>query len=126
VGRPVDASQLFARSGRDDPAERSKGLSPRDNLPADGLLLQWDVPGRHPIWMAGMRFPLDLVWLQSDGRVAAVLINVPICSSPPCPLYEPAGTNQAIAVLQLAAGGALGGSCQEINASEVTNLRVVS
>jgi uncharacterized membrane protein (UPF0127 family) len=88
----------------DEPAERSKGLSHRDDIPGDGLLLQWDVPGRHPIWMAGMRFPLDLIWLERHGRVAGLLINVPVCSSLPCPVYEPAGTNQAIAVLELPAG----------------------
>ena len=65
--------------------------------------LRNDVRDLHHLTGHYLRFPLDLVWLQSDGRVAAVLINVPICSSPPCPLYEPAGTNQAIAVLELAA-----------------------
>lgn len=89
-----------------DSAERSQGLSDRDDLPGDGLLLQWNARGRHPIWMAEMRFPLDLVWLERNGLVAGVLTNVPVCSSQPCPLYEPPGTHQSVAVLELAAGAA--------------------
>jgi uncharacterized membrane protein (UPF0127 family) len=42
--------------------------------------------------MADMRFPLDLVWLNTHGGVAA------------CPLYEPEGTSASIAVLEVAAG----------------------
>lgn len=28
-------------------------------------------------WMKGMRFPLDMVWIGEDGRVAEVTANVP-------------------------------------------------
>ena len=84
------------------PAARAAGLSNRDRLQGiDGLLLQWDAPGRHPIWMAEMRFPLDLVWLDPDGRVVAVLANVPPCRAAPCPLYEPEGTDRSVAVLEM-------------------------
>jgi uncharacterized membrane protein (UPF0127 family) len=62
----------------DTPAARSAGLANPDALNRiDGLLLKWDAPGRHPIWMAEMRFPLDLEWIDSIGRVIAVLSNVP-------------------------------------------------
>jgi hypothetical protein len=90
----------------DTPATRSTGLSNRDTLKVDGLLLQWDTPGRHPIWMADMRFPLDLVWLDSDGRVLLVLANVPPCRAEPCPLYEPDQTDRSAAVLEMPAGTA--------------------
>jgi uncharacterized membrane protein (UPF0127 family) len=61
------------------------------------MLLQWDARGRHPIWMADMRFPLDLILLEQDGRVAGVLTNVPICSVAKCPTYEPEGTQESVA-----------------------------
>ena len=89
-----------------DALARSRGLSRRDHIPGDGLLLKWDVPGRHPIWMMDMRFPLDLIWLEQDGRVVDVLTNVPACGSPTCPLREPNGPHESIAVLELAAGAA--------------------
>lgn len=90
----------------DSPAARAAGLSNRDAVTGDGLLLQWDAPGRRPIWMADMRFALDLVWLDKTGNVLALLDSVPPCSQQPCPLYEPPDTAAAIAVLELPAGDA--------------------
>src|SRR5262245_12266802 len=88
------------------PEARAKGLSNRSGVRHDGLLLLWDAPGRHPIWMADMRFPLDIVWLDADGRVLAVLIDVPLCAASPCPLYEPQGTERSTSVLELPARSA--------------------
>jgi uncharacterized protein len=91
----------------DTPATHSAGLSRRDSLTGvDGLLLKWEVLGRHPIWMADMRFPLDLIWLDADGIVLAVLEGVPPCSASPCRLYEPERTSDSLAVLELAGGAA--------------------
>ena len=72
----------------------------------DGMLLKWDAPGTHPIWMAGMRFPLDLLWIDGDGRVLSVLPNVPPCRAEPCTTYEPRGTDRSVAVLELPVGEA--------------------
>lgn len=89
------------------PAARAAGLSNRDELHGvDGMLLKWDAAGRRPIWMAGMRFPLDLVWIDAHGRVLAVTPNVPPCRAEPCTLFEPEGTATAVAVLELRARGA--------------------
>lgn len=85
---------------------RAAGLSNREAVPHDGMLLQWDTPGRHPIWMSEMRFALDIVWLDADGRVVSVLADVPPCTAAPCPLYGPAGSEESTAVLELAAGKA--------------------
>lgn len=86
---------------------RSAGLSHRRELwGIDGLLLKWDAPGRHPIWMADMLFPLDLAWIDANGDVIAVLTKVPPCPRQPCPLYEPEGTGRSVAVLELRAGAA--------------------
>ena len=89
------------------PAARATGLSNRGVLQGiDGLLLLWDGPGRHPIWMARMLFSLDLVWLDQDGRVMAVLDDVPPCRAEPCPLYERDRTERSVAVLEMPAGSA--------------------
>jgi uncharacterized protein len=88
-------------------AARSAGLSNRQRLEGiEGLLLKWDTPGRHPIWMADMRFPLDLAWIDASGRILAVLANVPPCPGQPCQMYEPGRTERAVAVLELRAGAA--------------------
>jgi uncharacterized membrane protein (UPF0127 family) len=91
----------------DTPAARSAGLSNRDAISGiDALLLKWQGPGRHPIWMAGIRFSLDLVWIDADGHAIAVLPNVPPCHTDPCPLYEPDGSERSVAVLEMPAGAA--------------------
>lgn len=86
--------------------ERSEGLSGRDSVPFDGLLLDWPATGRHPIWMAEVRFPLDLVWLSADGTVLAVLPSTAPCRSAPCELLEPQGSHESRAVLELPDGDA--------------------
>lgn len=77
----------------DDDAERALGLGGRDSLARDAGMyfeLTSDAPR---IWMKGMRFPLDLVWI-SDGRVVDVTARVP--DEPPgtpdaeLPIYSPA------------------------------------
>jgi hypothetical protein len=56
--------------------------------------------------MSKMKFPLDLVWLDADGGVLAVLVDLPPCRTDPCPLYDPDGTETSVAVLETEAGGA--------------------
>lgn len=86
--------------------ERSVGLSGRDSIPHAGLLLEWPAVGRHPIWMADVRFALDLVWLADDGTVLAVLSGADPCHSAPCDLLEPHGSQDSRAVLELPDGDA--------------------
>ena len=77
----------------DDDAERALGLGGRDSLARDAGMyfeLTSDAPR---IWMKGMRFPLDLVWIR-NGRVVDVTARVP--DEPPgtpeseLPIYSPA------------------------------------
>lgn len=89
-----------------DAATRARGLSDRDALGADGLLLEWRDAGRHPVWMQGMRFNLDLVWLDAADRVTGVVGAVPPCDRTPCPLIESPSSTPTRAVLELAAGRA--------------------
>ena len=87
---------------------RWAGLSHQQDLRGiDGLLMRWDEPGRHPIWMEGMKFPLNLIWIDGEGRFLAVLPNVPPCRLEPCAFYDPDGTASSVAVLELPAGVAV-------------------
>ena len=106
-GTPCNARQTDRRRDRGYARESVCRLieSPRASGQR-GTAAQVDAPGRHPIWMKEMRFALDLVWLDFDGRVIAVLENVPPCSADPCPLYEPSGSDRSVAVLELPANAA--------------------
>lgn len=57
-------------------ASRIQGLSGRDEIGADGMLFIFPRPGYHAIWMKEMRFALDLIWLDQDGRVIDLDRNV--------------------------------------------------
>jgi len=60
----------------DDEASRRRGLAGRAGLDDDEgmlFLLPDDSPA---FWMKGMRFPIDIVWID-DGRVVDVTADVP-------------------------------------------------
>ncbi|MFQ5848402.1 MAG: DUF192 domain-containing protein [Candidatus Methylomirabilales bacterium] len=66
-------------------AEKIRGLSGRERLQPDGgMLFVYEVPVRPLIWMRGMRFPLDILWIR-DGRVVDLVQG----AKPPIPGEAP-------------------------------------
>ena len=58
------------------PSDMSKGLSGRQRLPSNhGMLFHYTEPGVHKIWMKGMLFSLDVIWLYR-GRVTSIKQNL--------------------------------------------------
>jgi uncharacterized membrane protein (UPF0127 family) len=58
--------------------QRALGLGDRDSLDADaGMLLDLQQTRRASIWMKGMRFPLDIIYIREDGSVSSVTADVP-------------------------------------------------
>ena len=47
---------------------RAHGLPDRDTPGSERFASHRNVPGEHPIWMTGMRFPIDLIWLDHDSQ----------------------------------------------------------
>lgn len=57
-------------------ATREKGLSERDNLPdKTGMLFDFNADGDWQIWMLQMRFPIDIAWLNKDGKIIFIKAN---------------------------------------------------
>lgn len=74
----------------DNDESRRIGLSGRDSLGLDeGMLFVFDTEGEHVFWMRGMRFPLDIIWINKNKRVVYIAKNVPPCQESSCPLYKP-------------------------------------
>ncbi len=72
----------------DSEAERVQGLSGRATLPPDqGLLFVFEAAGRYAIWMRGMRFPLDVYWLNEQGVIVDAWKNAQPESYPD--VFEP-------------------------------------
>ena len=73
----VELRVELARTGE----EQTLGLSYRDGLaPGTGMLFVYDEPGHHAFWMRGMRFCLDIVWIEG-GRIVGAAER--FCPSPP-------------------------------------------
>ena len=61
----------------DTESSREQGLSGRSDLPGGkGMLFVFDSDGLWGIWMKDMRFPIDIVWADVDGKVITVANNV--------------------------------------------------
>jgi uncharacterized membrane protein (UPF0127 family) len=66
--------------------KKSLGLMFRKNIPSSrGFLMEFSREGQglHSIWMLGMRFPIDVLFLDSKKRVVDVFENVPPLSLHP-------------------------------------------
>lgn len=71
-----DGSRMEAEVA-DTPASRAQGLSGRDGLEeGKGMLFLFGERASHGFWMKGMRFPIDIVWLDGES-VVTVLPDVP-------------------------------------------------
>lgn len=53
--------------------EQSRGLGEREQLcETCAMAFPFAVPGKYAIWMKGMRFPLDIVWISQENRVVHI------------------------------------------------------
>lgn len=51
--------------------ELQKGLSERNSLPQEqGMLFVFDQPADHSFWMKGMKFPIDIIFINNDKIVS--------------------------------------------------------
>ncbi len=64
-------------------AARTQGLSGRKSLAANaGMLFVFEKAGLYGFWMKEMNFPLDFIWLDSNGKVIDITKGVPANSYP--------------------------------------------
>src|SRR5690554_1800360 len=72
-----------------DPESRRTGLMGRTQLP-EGSGMLFDFPsGTSPaIWMRNMQIPLDLLFVDDQGRLVQIFAEVPPCTEPPCAIYR--------------------------------------
>jgi uncharacterized protein len=87
----------------DDADTRAQGLMDRDHLgDGKGMLFFFPRSGEYPFWMKNTRIPLDMIWIDSDRRIAAIVPDVPPCRVADCPSYPPNAIAQY--VLEVDAG----------------------
>lgn len=80
--------------------QRGRGLMDRDALDPDaGMLFLYDRPqsSRNGFWMYRTRIPLDIAFIDEDGRILHIATMTPCESSNPaeCPVTRPSDTYTA-------------------------------
>ena len=67
------ADSIYCAEVVDTPAGRQQGLSDRERLDTDqAMLFVFDDTDTHGIWMKGMQFALDIVWLNESKEVVHI------------------------------------------------------
>jgi uncharacterized membrane protein (UPF0127 family) len=85
------------------PEEQQMGLMFRESLTEHaGMIFLFNDGGAHPFWMKNTMIPLDMIWLDSEGKVLFVSADTPPCKADPCPSYGP--TTPTANVLEIAGG----------------------
>jgi uncharacterized membrane protein (UPF0127 family) len=74
--------------------QHTKGLDIKNNLTENqGMLFVFQQPYRYGFWMMGMKFPIDIIWLDSNGTVTHIEHSLKPCppanSNLVCPTYSP-------------------------------------
>jgi uncharacterized membrane protein (UPF0127 family) len=87
--------------------QRTRGLSVKDSLPENqAMLFVFDSAHEHSFWMKDMKFPIDIIWLDSNKNVVHIEHNLQPCSLEAfCPTYKPDNNNnKSLYVLETVAG----------------------
>jgi uncharacterized protein len=81
-----------------------KGLAVKNELKEnESMLFVFEEPSRHSFWMNDMKFPIDIIWLDSNGKVVHTEQNLEPCPLILiCPTYAPSTDSQY--VLETVAG----------------------
>jgi uncharacterized protein len=69
----------------------TKGLSLKEGLAENqAMLFVFDNEAEHTFWMKDMKFPIDIIWIDSDKTIVHIEHNLQPCSSGIlCPRYKP-------------------------------------
>jgi len=90
--------QVIRLEVAETPRQQALGLMYRRFLAPDrGMLFTFDPPQPVSFWMKNTKMPLDMIFLR-QGKVMAIVANVPPCTSTPCPVYGP---EQPVAIDQV-------------------------
>ncbi len=85
------------------PSELRRGLMYREGLsPNSGMLFIFEYEDKYGFWMKNMKFPIDIIWIDSDLKVVDIKKNAEPCIEEPCETYYP--SDRARYVLEVPAG----------------------
>ncbi len=83
-----------------------RGMMFRDKLdPGRGMMFLHKPPANYPYWMYQVKMPLDIIWMDDQGRIVEISANTPPCPSSTasqCPYFG--GHYKSQVVLEMSAG----------------------
>ena len=59
----------------------AKGLAVKNQLKESEAMLFVEESAQHSFWMKDMKFPIDIIWLDNDGKVVHIEQNLQPCVS---------------------------------------------
>ena len=104
------------------PESQSKGLAVKDSLSEnEGMLFIFESPQKYSFWMKDMKFPIDIIWINSAGKIVHIEKNLSPCVLfLPCPSYAP--NDDSLYVLEVVSNFT---NKFDINIGETVNFKVI-
>lgn len=84
--------------------QKHDGLSIKSSMKEnEGMLFIFDEPTRQSFWMKGMKFPIDIIWLDENLSIVYIEKSLNPCKTwISCPSYKP--NSEALYVLETISG----------------------
>jgi len=82
---------------------RTQGLMFREQMDKDrGMWFVFEESKIYPFWMKNTLIPLDMIWVDEDLKVVAIIESAVPCEANPCRHYNP--ETEALYVLEINGG----------------------
>ncbi len=96
------SGNIVKAEAADTTAKRMEGLMFKKTLPQNqGMIFIFDKEGHPGIWMMGMSFPIDIIWINKDFEIVDIAENAKPCIIS-CPVHVP--EKKSVYVLEVNSG----------------------
>lgn len=114
-------NECFVVEVVDTPQSREVGLMNRENLDKNkGMLFIFEVEGRYPFWMKNTLIPLDIIWIDSSGKIIDIKEAEP-CERDPCKIIDHDGSAKYVLEINKGLSSQLG-----IELGQIANFDLVN
>lgn len=104
----------------DTPQSREVGLMHREQLGKNkGMFFVFENEGNYPFWMKNTLIPLDMIWIDSSGKVVDIKEADP-CEADPCQVYYHVGSAKYVLEINKGLSAELG-----INVGDIIESKII-